>query len=103
MNTPAHICPHCGQPTGPVFVSVTPKMFAAVVAIAEGIKANGYAPSYDEIARSMGCKSKGQVATWVMHLVERGWLIRRKHLGRSIQLTHRAWAEIARLDTKRAA
>jgi SOS-response transcriptional repressor LexA len=50
------------------------------------IKGNGYGPSYREIMRALGYKSVSTVATHVDGLIARGWLRKKDHSARSIEV-----------------
>lgn len=50
------------------------------------IKAKGCSPSYDEMARAMGLRSKSGITRVVNSLVERGFVIHRKHQVRSLEV-----------------
>jgi|APSaa5957512535_1039671.scaffolds.fasta_scaffold219415_1 repressor LexA len=47
----------------------------------------GYAPSYEEIAKGLKAKSKSSVSSLVKTLEQRGYLERIPHHARSIKLT----------------
>jgi SOS-response transcriptional repressor LexA len=50
------------------------------------IKGNGYGPSYREIMRALGYKSVSTVAVHVDGLITRGWLVKRDHSARSLEV-----------------
>jgi SOS-response transcriptional repressor LexA len=50
------------------------------------VKGNGYGPSYREIMRALGYKSVSTVAVHVDGLIARGWLRKKDHSARSIEL-----------------
>ena len=50
------------------------------------IKGNGYGPSYREIMRGLNYKSVSTVAVHVDGLIARGWLIKRDHSARSLEV-----------------
>jgi SOS-response transcriptional repressor LexA len=50
------------------------------------IKGNGYGPSYREIMRALGYKSVSTVAVHVDGLINRGWLRKRDHSARSLEV-----------------
>ena len=55
--------------------------------IGDFIKENGYGPSYREIMRGCGYKSVSTVAVHVDGLIARGWLRKRTHSARSLEIT----------------
>ena len=50
------------------------------------IKGNGYGPSYREIMRGLSYKSVSTVAVHVDGLIARGWLVKRDHSARSLEV-----------------
>jgi SOS-response transcriptional repressor LexA len=50
------------------------------------VKGNGYGPSYREIMRALGYKSVSTVAVHVDGLIARGWLHKKDHSARSIEV-----------------
>ena len=50
------------------------------------IKGNGYGPSYREIMRGLNYKSVSTVAVHVDGLIARGWLVKRDHSARSLEV-----------------
>jgi len=52
------------------------------------IKGNGYGPSYREIMRGLSYKSVSTVAVHVDGLIARGWLVKRDHSARSLEVIH---------------
>lgn len=98
MNTPAHICPNCGNALPQQIATVTGRMLEAAFVIANHVRRTGVGPSYTEIAAAMGVRSKGVVNSFVNALVERGWLHHEKNRVRSLNLTPAAWGEISRLE-----
>ncbi len=50
------------------------------------IKGNGYGPSYREVMRALDYKSVSTVATHVDGLIARGWLVKRDHSARSLEV-----------------
>lgn len=54
--------------------------------IKTNIQANGYAPSYEEIAKAIGTSSKGSVSKHITALVEKGYISKNANVGRSIEL-----------------
>lgn len=52
------------------------------------IKGNGYGPSYREIMRGLNYKSVSTVAVHVDGLIARGWLVKRDHSARSLEVIH---------------
>lgn len=50
------------------------------------IKGNGYGPSYREIMRALGYKSVSTVAVHIDGLINRGYLIKRTHSARSLEV-----------------
>lgn len=52
------------------------------------IKGNGYGPSYREIMRGLSYKSVSTVAVHVDGLIARGWLVKRDHSARSLEVLH---------------
>lgn len=65
---------------------VTKKQKAVMDFIAKYIAANGYSPTYDEIAFAIGTSSRGNVARMINILQERGKIIKRYDSARSIML-----------------
>lgn len=69
------------------------------------IKGNGYGPSYREIMRGLNYKSVSTVAVHVDGLIARGWLIKRDHSARSLEvvqssnLSHAAQANDVKPET----
>lgn len=58
-----------------------------LLAFIEGfVKGNGYGPSYREIMRALGYKSVSTVAVHVDGLIARGWLRKKDHSARSIEV-----------------
>lgn len=65
------------------------------------IKGNGYGPSYREIMRALGYKSVSTVAVHVDGLIARGFLRKKDHSARSIEvITQNAPAKEASLHEK---
>lgn len=56
------------------------------------IKGNGYGPSYREIMRGLSYKSVSTVAVHVDGLIARGWLVKRDHSARSLEVLHQEGA-----------
>lgn len=50
------------------------------------IKGNGYGPSYREIMRALGYKSVSTVAVHIDNLIAKGYLIKRDHSARSLEV-----------------
>jgi len=50
------------------------------------IKGNGYGPSYREIMRALGYKSVSTVAVHIDGLIAKGFLIKRDHSARSLEV-----------------
>ncbi|OYX53005.1 hypothetical protein B7Y92_04280 [Candidatus Saccharibacteria bacterium 32-50-13] len=50
------------------------------------IKGNGYGPSYREVMRALGYKSVSTVAIHVNGLIEKGYLRKKDHSARSIEV-----------------
>jgi len=50
------------------------------------VKGNGYGPSYREIMRALGYKSVSTVAVHVDGLIARGWLNKKDHSARSLEV-----------------
>ena len=50
------------------------------------IKGNGYGPSYREVMRALGYKSVSTVATHIDGLIEKGYLRKKDHSARSIEV-----------------
>lgn len=50
------------------------------------IKGNGYGPSYREIMRALDYKSVSTVAVHIDGLITRGWLRKKDHSARSIEV-----------------
>lgn len=50
------------------------------------IKGNGYGPSYREIMRALDYKSVSTVAVHVDGLIARGWLMKKDHSARTLEL-----------------
>ena len=50
------------------------------------IKGNGYGPSYREIMRALGYKSVSTVAIHIDNLISKGYLIKRNHSARSLEV-----------------
>lgn len=50
------------------------------------IKGNGYGPSYREIMRALGYKSVSTVAVHIDNLIVKGYLIKRTHSARSLEV-----------------
>lgn len=58
-----------------------------LLAFIEGfVKGNGYGPSYREIMRALGYKSVSTVAVHIDGLIARGWLRKKDHSARSIEV-----------------
>ena len=55
--------------------------------IGDFIKQHGYGPSYREIMRGLDYKSVSTVAVHVDGLIARGWLQKRDHSARSLEVT----------------
>lgn len=53
------------------------------------IKGNGYGPSYREIMRALDYKSVSTVAVHVDGLIQRGYLYKRDHSARSLEIAQR--------------
>lgn len=64
------------------------------------ISGYGYGPSYREIMRALDYKSVSTVASHVDGLIARGWLIKRNHSARSLEVINKADSEKA-TQTKR--
>ncbi len=63
------------------------------------IKGNGYGPSYREIMRALGYKSVSTVAVHVDGLIARGYLRKRNHSARSIEVVSLRVATPPRVPT----
>lgn len=50
------------------------------------IKGNGYGPSYREVMRALGYKSVSTVAVHINGLIEKGYLRKKDHSARSIEV-----------------
>lgn len=50
------------------------------------IKGNGYGPSYREVMRALDYKSVSTVATHIDGLITRGWLRKKTHSARSLEV-----------------
>ena len=66
---------------------MTPDQHKVLGLIADHIATEGVSPSYDEIAKAAGYKSKGQVHAMVERLVSEGVIDRTPSKARSIRLT----------------
>jgi len=53
---------------------------------------HGYSPTYDEIMRGFGCKSKAHVYHFIRHLEEKGHLRRKPGSARAIELLNERFA-----------
>ncbi len=53
------------------------------------IDGNGYGPSYREIMRALGYRSVSTVATHIDGLIAKGYLIKRDHSARSLEVVSR--------------
>lgn len=80
-------CPSCG------FVlsrragdGLTPNQLRAFTFIADQIEANGVPPSYSEIAKHMGWKTRSNVQRVVVALVARGAVTMRARTPRSLRV-----------------
>lgn len=62
------------------------------------IKGNGYGPSYREIMRGLGYKSVSTVAVHVDGLITKGYLRKKDHSARSIEVVTLQYAETAPQD-----
>lgn len=69
---------------------MTPRMSACLRFISTFWAEKDYAPSYDEIRKGLGVKSKGSVSELVAKLEERGYIERMPNLARSIRVCRRA-------------
>jgi repressor LexA len=50
------------------------------------LAANGYSPTYDEIGQAVGLSSRSHVAYYLGALEREGWIVRRPHSPRGLQL-----------------
>ncbi len=66
---------------------MTPDQQKVLTAISDHIHANGISPSYDEIAKAVGIKIKGQVHSMLERLACEGHIVRTPAKARSIRLT----------------
>ena len=64
---------------------ITPKQKQVLDLVRDGINANGYAPTLDEMAKALG-KAKGSVYEIVSSLVNRGHLLREPNVARNLRL-----------------
>lgn len=64
------------------------------------IKGNGYGPSYREIMRALGYKSVSTVAVHVDGLIYRGYLQKRDHSARSLEVVSSERHEADRTHSK---
>lgn len=74
------------QKSGAEIYNLTPKMLAVAKYVGTYVKANGFAPSYDEIASALGLKSRSSVGQHVQNLLERGVLTNLPRKARSLRL-----------------
>ena len=65
---------------------LTPKQKKFFDVIKEFIKANKYAPSYEELKQLNGMHSKSQVHGYVHRLIARGWIKNGNGRNRSISI-----------------
>jgi len=65
---------------------LTPKQKKFYEVIRDFVKANGYAPSYEELKQLNGMHSKSQVHGYVHRLIARGWLKNGNGRNRSISI-----------------
>ena len=63
---------------------LTPRQMEVYNLIKDYIKANNFAPSYEEIKQLMGSRSKAHVHAFVHQLINRGWIGRGNGRNRSI-------------------
>ena len=63
---------------------LTPRQMEVYILIKDYIKANEFAPSYEEIKQLMGSRSKAHVHAFVHQLIRRGWIGRGNGRNRSI-------------------
>ena len=64
------------------------------------IKGNGYGPSYREVMRALDYKSVSTVAVHVDGLVKRGFLIKKDHSARSLEVVNNATNPVQNEATK---
>jgi len=65
---------------------LTPKQKKFYDVIKDFVKANGYAPSYEEMKQLNGMNSKSQVHGYVHRLIARGWIKNGNGRNRSISI-----------------
>ena len=63
---------------------LTPRQMEVYILIKDYIKANEFAPSYEEIKQLLGARSKAHVHAFVHQLINRGWIGRGNGRNRSI-------------------
>jgi SOS-response transcriptional repressor LexA len=88
------ICPHCGEGIGQEIIGLTEQQRRTMTFIKRHMKANGTAPSYQQIAEALNLKSKSGVFRLVHALVERGALTTRQHRARVLAPTPLGLASI---------
>ena len=65
---------------------LTPRQMEVYTLIKDYIKANEFAPSYEEIKQLLGARSKAHVHGFVHQLIRRGWIGRGNGRNRSIYI-----------------
>ena len=79
----ASVCPRCMEtPRHPL----TKRQAEIMAYLREFIGANGYAPSFEEIAAKFGYSSLATVHEHLASLQRRGWIVRRYNESRAIEL-----------------
>jgi SOS-response transcriptional repressor LexA len=68
---------------------MTPLQQRVLSFVRDHIAEHEYAPSYDDIKLALGMKSKGNVARAIEALVSDGYLLRRRHRARSLEVSGR--------------
>lgn len=83
------ICPHCGKESADHRISrlgLTRVQADALAFISSYLQFPGYSPSYHEIKDAVGLKSTSGAHRVVVHLEERGHIVRHPGRSRSISL-----------------
>ena len=77
-------CPYCNHEIQKI--PLTDNMKRVFDVIRNYIVVHQQSPSYEDIMALTGMKAKSNVARYIMHLTERGWLTKERYKARTLRL-----------------
>src|SRR5437588_1179837 len=90
------------MPEGKFTVMLTRKQYELLVYIDRHLRQTGFSPSFDEMKDALQLKSKSGIHRLISALEERGFLRRRHHRARALEVARLPESALARADATAA-